>query len=86
MSLINWYVNTSFHKWWMDNVWRPSWTKLTSWVLGIPAALVAILQTVATWAKDDTVTQYLAQMNVPNYVPAGLATVALLYYVAHGRD
>lgn len=80
------YLVSPTHKWWVDNVWKPSWTRFVSAVYGIPAALVSIFQAVAMFAKDDTVNQYLAQMHVPNYVPMALAGVALVYYVAHGRD
>lgn len=86
MSLLNWYKNTSFHKWWMDNVWEPSWTKLVAFSYGIPASAVVVAEQISKFANDTTISGYLSQLNVPNWVPMALAGVALVHYVAHGRD
>lgn len=84
--MFNSYLNSSFHKWWMDNVWKPSWTRLVTAVYGIPALLVTALEVVSKFANDSTISGYLSQMNVPNWVPMGLAGIALVHYVAHGRE
>lgn len=80
------YVSSPTHKWWVDNVWRPSWTRFVSYVYGIPATVVAGGQAIASFAGDSTISGYLAQMNVPNWVPMALAGIALIHYVAHGRE
>lgn len=86
MNIIEWYKQTKFHQWWVDNVWKPSWTKFISFAAGIPAAVVAGAQGIASMAHDSQVQSLLAQMNVPSYVPAAIASVALVYYIASGRD
>lgn len=86
MNLINWYKNTSFHKWWVDNVWKPSWTRLSASIYGIPAGLIVVGEQLSKFANDHTISGYLAQMNVPNWVPMSLAGIALVTYLAHGRD
>lgn len=86
--MLNWlkdYITSPTHKWWVDNVWRPSWTKFTTYVYGIPAALLSLGEVISNWANDSTISQYLATMNVPNWVPMGLAGIALMHYVASGR-
>lgn len=87
--MINWfkdYLISPTHQWWVTNVWRPSWTKITTMVYGIPAALVAAGEAVSKMANDTTISSYLSQVGVPNWVPAVLAGVALVHYVASGRD
>lgn len=79
------YLNSSFHKWWVDNVWRPSWTKITTGIYGIPAALVSLGEIGSKFANDNTISGYLAQLNVPNWVPMALAGIALFHYVASGH-
>jgi hypothetical protein len=86
MNFIKDYLISPTHKWWVDNVWEPSWTRFLSMTSGIPAALVVAGQSVSHFANDSTISGYLAQMNVPNWIPSGLALISLLYYVAHGRD
>lgn len=86
--MLNWiknYITSPTHQWWVEKVWRPSWTKFVSFIYGIPALVLAGAQQVSVWAKDDTVATYMAQVGVPNWVPAGLAGVALIYYIASGR-
>lgn len=79
------YIASPTHKWWVDNVWRPTWTKLVSGIYGIPAAILTFLELVSKWANDSTISNYLTQMNVPNWVPMGLAGIALIHYVASGN-
>ena len=86
MNIINWYLNTSFHKWWVEKVWKPSWSKFTSLLYGIPASLVAVGEVASKFANDNTIQGYLLQINVPNWVPMGLAGIALVHYVASGRE
>lgn len=83
---MNQYLLSPMHKWWVDNVWRPSWTRFISLVSGVPAALIAGGQVISNFANDTTINSYISQLNVPNWVPMGMAGVALVYYVAHGRD
>jgi hypothetical protein len=84
--MLKWYLNTSFHKWWMDNVWKPAWDNVVNAVYGIPAGLVVVGETVSHWANDHTIADYLAQMNVPNWVPTTLAAIALVSYISRGRN
>lgn len=87
--MLNWfksYLVSPTHKWWVDNVWRPSWTKLVTALYGIPAILVVVLEQLSKFANDSTISGYLSQLNVPNWVPMGLAGIALIHYIAHGRD
>lgn len=86
MNFIKNYLISPTHQWWVDSVWRPSWTRFLSLVSGIPAALLTAGQAISSFANDTTINGYLAQMSVPNWVPMSLTTIALLYYVAHGRD
>lgn len=80
------YIASPTHKWWVDNVWKPSWTRLSAAIYGIPAALVVAGEQLSKFANDHTISGYLAQMNVPNWVPMSLAGIALVTYIAHGRD
>lgn len=87
--MIKWfqaYLISPTHKWWVDNVWKPSWTKITTAVYGIPALLIVILEQISKFANDTTISGYLAQLSVPNWVPMALAGIALVHYVASGRD
>lgn len=86
MTWLNNYLISPTHKWWVDNVWRPSWTRFLSMTSGIPAALVVAGQAVSHFANDTTIAGYLDKIGTPNWVPVALAIVSLLYYVAHGRD
>lgn len=86
MNFIKDYLVSPTHKWWIDNVWRPSWTRFLSMASGIPAALIAGGQAISSFANDTTISGYLSQLNVPNWVPMGLAGISLVYYIAHGRD
>lgn len=86
--MLNWFKNyliSPTHKWWVDNVWRPSWTKLTTAVYGIPAILVVIGEQLSKFANDTTISGYLSQLNVPNWVPMALAGIALVHYLASGH-
>lgn len=86
MNFIQSYITGPTHKWWVDNVWRPSWTKITSMTLGIPSALIAGGGYLSQLAGDDKIASLLAQMHVPDGVFTTLAVVSLVYYIAHGRD
>lgn len=86
MNIIKWYEQTAIHQWWVENVWKPSWSKLTSAVYGIPAGVAFLGAEVAKLANDTQVSQYLSQIGVPNWVFGTLATVALVQYIASGRD
>lgn len=87
--MINWfktYLISPTHKWWVDNVWKPSWTRLSAAIYGVPAGLIVIGEQLSKFANDHTISGYLSQMNVPNWVPMSLAGIALVTYLAHGRD
>lgn len=87
--MIKWfkdYLVSPTHKWWVDNVWRPSWTKITTALYGIPAMLITAGEVVSRFANDTTISSYLAQIGVPNWVPGVIAGIALIHYVASGRD
>lgn len=84
--MLNWYTQTKFHQWWVNTVWKPSWSKLTASVYGIPSALALVGAEAAKLANDTQVSDYLAQVGVPNWVFGTLATVALVQYIASGRD
>lgn len=86
--MFNWikeYIASPTHKWWVDNVWRPSWTRLWAGIYGIPSALLAAWNSIAQLAGDDHISQFMAKLNVPNWVPVTLAGIALVSYLAHGR-
>lgn len=86
MQWLNNYLVAPTHKWWVDNVWRPSWTKLSAAIYGIPSLLILAVEEIAKYANDTTITGYLSQMGVPNGVFMALASVALVSYIASGRD
>lgn len=86
LKLFKDYIASPTHRWWVDNVWKPSWTKLTTAIYGIPALLVTAGEGISQLANDTTISGYLAQIGVPNWVPMGLAAIALIHYVASGRD
>ena len=85
-ELYNWYINTPWHQWWVEKVWKPSWTNFISWVYGLPAAFIAMADKIGSWAGDNTIKNYLAEMNIPNWVPTALAVIAILHYIGHGRS
>lgn len=80
------YIASPTHKWWVDNVWRPSWTKFTTYIYGVPAAALSLGEGVSKLANDTTISGYLTQLNVPNWVPMALAGIALVHYLAAGHD
>ena len=80
------YLISPTHQWWVDNVWRPSWTKFTALVMAVPSLLIEGGQELAKWSGDSTITGYLTQIGVPNGVFAGLGVIGLVFYVASGRD
>lgn len=87
--MIQWikdYIASPTHKWWVDNVWRPTWTKFLTWVYGIPAALTTVAISVGSLAGDNHVQQLLDKVHVPDWVPVGLAAIALIHYIASGHD
>lgn len=86
MQWFKYYIASPTHQWWVDNVWRPSWTKFTTYIYGIPALLVSLLEMFSKFANDSTISTYMAQMNVPNWVPMGLAGIALVHYIASGHE
>jgi len=86
MNVIEWYKNTAWHKWWVENVWKPSWTKLTAAIYGIPAAFGVLAQSASTFLHDSTIQTYLAQYHIPNWVPVTVAVLALIHLVASGHD
>lgn len=86
--MIKWlkdYIAGPTHKWWVDNVWRPTWTKFLTAIYGIPAGLVSLWEALSGFANDSTIGSYLNQLNVPNWVPMGLAGIALVHYIASGN-
>jgi hypothetical protein len=80
------YISSPTHQWWVEKVWRPSWTRFVTFLYGIPAALLVVAEKISDWAKDDTIANYMSQIGMPNWIPSTLAAVALVYYIAHGRD
>lgn len=85
MSLINWYVNTPLHQWFLTKIWRPSWTRFVTMVYGIPSALMVALNYLSSLAGDDKIQTLMAQMHIPDGVFVGLAGIAMVTYIAHGR-
>lgn len=86
LQWLNNYIASPTHKWWVDNVWRPSWTKFTTAVYGIPALLLSLGEGISKLANDTTISGYLSQLNVPNWVPMAMAGIALVHYIASGHD
>lgn len=86
--MLNWlkeYIAGPTHKWWVENVWKPSWSKFLTLVYGIPAALISVWEIFANFANDTTINSYLSSLDIPNWVPMGLTVIALIHYVASGR-
>lgn len=83
---INDYLISPTHAWWVEKVWKPSWTKFLSWTAGIPAVLVSFGQYVSSFMQDNTIQMYMAQFDIPNWVPSSLALISLIYYIASGRN
>lgn len=86
--MFNWikeYLISPTHQWWVDNVWKPSWTKFTSWIVGVPSAVVAAGQYISNFMQDSTIQGYLTQFDIPNWVPSTMTLIALIYYMASGR-
>jgi hypothetical protein len=79
------YIAGPTHKWWVDNVWRPSWTKVVTFIYGVPALVAALFTQLASWGEDTTIAQYIDKLHVPNWVPMAFAGIALVHYIAHGR-
>ena len=75
-----------FRKWWIKNIWKPSWTKLTAAIYGIPSAVISLGEVVSKYANDPIISKYLTQLNVPYWVTMLLAGIALIHYIASGRD
>lgn len=89
MNPIQWikdYIAGPTHKWWVDNVWKPSWSKLTTAIYGLPAGLITIGEFASKWLNDTTIQKYLSYYNIPNWVPMLMAGIALIHYIASGRD
>jgi len=87
--MIQWiknYIASPTHQWWVENIWKPSWTRFLSLIYGIPSALIVGGQYLSGLAGDTHITDLLHQMNLPDGVFVGLAGIALLHYLAHGRD
>lgn len=80
------YIASPTHKWWVDNVWRPSWTRFVTLVYGIPAALLAGFTQIGDWAGNSTIKGYVSELHVPEWVPQALVIIALIHFVAHGRE
>lgn len=81
-SFINWYCGTSWHKWWVEKVWKPSWSKFLNLLMGLPSLLVLLGQELSKLAGDDKIANLLQQMHVPDGVFVGLAVVSLIGYIA----
>lgn len=86
LSWLKTYIASPTHKWWVDNVWRPSWTKLMTIIYGVPALFATVFTQLAAWGDDTTIAQYIDKLGMPNWVPIAFAGIALVHYVAHGRS
>lgn len=86
LQLFKDYIASPTHKWWVDNVWEPTWTKFLTWVYGIPSALAAGGLYISQLAGDNHVQQLLDKVHVPDWVPAVLAIFAFVHYIAAGHD
>ena len=87
--MIQWikdYIAGPTHKWWVDNVWQPTWSKLWAGIYGIPSALVVAVEYGGKLAGDDKIAGLLKTMQVPDGVFIALAGVALVSYIASGRS
>lgn len=87
--MINWiknYITSPTHKWWVEKVWTPSWTKFTTFIYGIPAAIVAMGQVGSNIIHDSTLTSYLSSLNIPSWTSYALAGLAVIHFIAHGRE
>jgi len=85
MQWIKDYLISTTHKWWVENIWRPSWTRVVTFIYGVPALVTSVFVQLAAWGNDSSVAAYMDRMHVPNWVPMAFAGVALVSYIAHGR-
>lgn len=76
------YCASSWHQWWVQKVWRPSWTKVTAWAAGLPSILLVVGQKVGEMAGDDKISALLHQMHVPDGFFGALALISLIFYIA----
>lgn len=76
-----WFI----HQWWVENVWKPSWTRLVTYLYGVPAAIVALGQQIGNWASNETIKDLVGQLHVPSWVPQALVLIAIIHFMAHGR-
>lgn len=76
------YIASPTHQWWVENVWKPSWSKAVSLWYGLPSGIVLVLEYVSKLAQDDKISNFLHQMNIPDGVFGVLAGVALIHYLA----
>lgn len=77
-----WFI----HQWWVDNVWKPSWTRFVTAIYGVPALIIAMAQQIGSWASNDTLKGYVEQLHVPSWVPQALVLIAIIHFMAHGRE
>jgi hypothetical protein len=68
------------------NIWYKSWTKFLAYVQGAFAAILAGLGQLHNYISDPTLKTYVDQIDLPKYVIAGLATLGILTWLAHGRE
>ena len=85
LQWLNNYLVSPTHQWWVEKVWRPSWTRFVTFLYGVPALIATVFTQLAAWGSDTTVAQYIDKMHVPNWVPVAFAGIALVSYIAHGR-
>ena len=52
----------------------------------ISAAVLATLGQMHSYISDPTLKTYLDQIDLPKYIIAGLATLGIVTWLAHGRE
>lgn len=85
LKLFKSYIASPTHRWWVDNVWRPSWTRLAAWIYGLPAMAISLATQIGDWANNDTIKGLIDQMNVPHWVPQLITVIALIHILARGH-
>ena len=70
----------------LRRLWLKSQTKFIAWSQGTGALFLGAVSNTNSYVNDPHFKDYLSNFTVPKYVYIGLATLALLTWLGHGRD
>lgn len=71
---------------WFETVYRKSWTVGYAYTQGFGAAVLASITGLSEVLSSSQFKDVLDSISVPWYVPTGIAALAMLTWLAHGRD